>query len=65
MILKVARADGSYIAKLKAINKMDLIILDASGVTPMDDEKRQDLFEIVEDRYNMKSTLVTTQLTHQ
>lgn len=65
MLLKVARADGSYLAKLKAINKMDLIILDDFGVTPMDDEKRQDLFEIIEDRYNMKSTLVTTQLTHQ
>lgn len=65
MMLKIARADGTYLPKLKSINKMDLIILDDFGVTPLDDEKRQDLFEIIEDRYNIKSTIVTTQLTSQ
>lgn len=64
MMLNVARADGSYLGKLKSINKMDLIILDDFGVTPIDEEKRQDLFEIIEDRYNMKSAIVTTQLTN-
>lgn len=65
MLLKVARVYGTYLTKLKAINKLDLIILDDFGVTPLDDEKRQDLFEIVEDRYNMKSAIVTSQLTNQ
>jgi DNA replication protein DnaC len=61
-LLKVARADGTYLSKLKSIHKMDLIILDDFGVTQIDEEKRQDLFEIIEDRYQVKSTIVTTQL---
>ena len=63
MALKVAKADGTYLAKLKSLNKKDIVIIDDFGVTTMDEEKRQDLFEIVEDRYNIKSTIITTQLT--
>lgn len=63
MHLHVAKADGSYLSRLKSINKKDIIILDDFGVTPIDDEKRQDLFEIIEDRYGVRSTIVTTQLT--
>lgn len=60
--LRVARADGSYLKKLKSIAKTNIIILDDFGVTPMDEEKRQDLFEITEDRQGTGSTIVTTQL---
>jgi DNA replication protein DnaC len=60
--LVVARADGSYLAKLKAIAKANVIILDDFGVTPIDDVKRQDLFELIEDRHGLGSTIVTTQL---
>jgi DNA replication protein DnaC len=60
--LSVARADGSYLSKLKAISKAKVIILDDFGVTPMDEEKRQDLFEMIEDRQGIGSTIVTTQL---
>lgn len=60
--LHVARADGSYLTKLKMIAKANVIILDDFGVTPIDEEKRQDLFELVEDRYGTASTIVTTQL---
>ena len=60
--LHVARADGSYLSKLKTIAKTNVIILDDFGVTPIDEEKRQDIFEIVEDRQGVGSTVVTTQL---
>lgn len=60
--LAVARADGTYLARLKALVKTAVIILDDFGVTPIDDEKRQDLFEIIEDRQGVGSTIVTTQL---
>lgn len=63
-ILKVARADGTYLLKLKSIQKMDLVILDDFGVTQIDEEKRQDLFEIIESRYKVRSTLVATQLSN-
>lgn len=60
--LTVARADGTYLARLKVLAKTAVIILDDFGVTPIDDEKRQDLFEIIEDRQGVGSTIVTTQL---
>ena len=60
--LRVAKADGTYLKKLKSIAKTSIIILDDFGVTPMDEEKRQDLFEIIEDRQGTGSTIVTTQL---
>lgn len=60
--MQVSRADGSYLSKLKMIAKTNMIILDDFGVTPMDDEKRQDLFELIEDRHGTASTVVTSQL---
>jgi len=60
--LRVAKADGSYLKKLKIIAKTNIIILDDFGVTPIDEDKRQDLFEIIEDRQGTGSTIVTTQL---
>ena len=60
--LQVARADGSYLAKLKTTAKTNVIILDDFGVTTIDEQKRQDLFELIEDRHGLASTVVTTQL---
>ena len=60
--LTVARADGTYLDKLKMIAKANVIILDDFGVTPIDETKRQDLFELIEDRHGLGSTIVTTQL---
>src|SRR5690606_2909640 len=42
--------------------KADLIILDDWGLMPMNDETRRDILEILDDRHNRKSTLVTSQL---
>lgn len=44
------------------IAKADLVVLDDWGLMPMNDELRRDLLEILDDRHNRKSTLVTTQL---
>ena len=60
--LAVARADGRYNRMLRAIARLDLLILDDWGPEPLDAEQRRDLLEIIEDRYESRSTIVTSQL---
>jgi DNA replication protein DnaC len=40
----------------------DLLILDDWGPEKLDDEQRRDLLEIIEDRHERRSTIVTSQL---
>ena len=56
-----ARLDGSYMQKLRALAQVDLLVLDDWGVTPLTDDNRRDLLEILDDRYDRRSTLVTSQ----
>ena len=60
--LAVARLDGSYLQHLRALAQVDVLVLDDWGVTPLTDEGRRDLLEILDDRYDRKSTLVTSQV---
>lgn len=61
--LKYAKADGSYPREIKKIQKQDMIILDDFGLHPMDQHARLTLLEILEDREDRKSTIVTAQLS--
>lgn len=60
--LKISRADGSYINWLSQLAKVDLLILDDWGLVAPDINQRRDLLEILDDRYQKKSTIVTSQL---
>lgn len=60
--LTIAKADGRYSKLLRDYAKADLVVLDDLGLMPMNDELRRDLLEILDDRHNHKSTLVTSQL---
>ena len=60
--LAIARGDGSYLKRLTRFSKMDLLVLDDWGTARLTDEQRHDLFEIIEDRYDRRSTLVAGQL---
>jgi DNA replication protein DnaC len=60
--LALARGDGRYAKLLKALARVDLLILDDWGPEKLDDEQRRDLLEIVEGRYERRSTLVTSQV---
>lgn len=60
--LAVARADGTYTKRLDAMARKDLLVIDDFGLFPLTEEQRQDLLEIVEDRYAQHSMLITTQL---
>ena len=60
--LNLARADGRYVKLMAALAKTDLLLLDDWGLSPLTESQRRDLLEIVEDRHNVKSTLVTSQM---
>jgi DNA replication protein DnaC len=42
--------------------KVQLLVIDDFGLTPMTDPIVRDLLEILEDRYDRQSTLITSQL---
>jgi len=63
--LDISRADGTYKNKLASLARIDLIILDDWLVAPLTDANRRDLFEILEDRYDRKSTMVCAQLPQE
>jgi DNA replication protein DnaC len=60
--LAVARGDGRYLKLLAGFSRTDLLVLDDLGTAPLGDAERHDLLEILEDRYDRRSTLVTSQL---
>ena len=59
--MALARADGSYGKRLQQLARFKVIILDDWGLTALQDIERRDLLEILEDRHNVSSTIVTSQ----
>lgn len=60
--LALARGDGRYARMLKAIGRVQVLILDDWGLTPLNAEQRRDLLEIMDDRHGKGSTIVTSQV---
>ena len=59
--LTLAKADGRYLKLMKELAQTDLIALDDFGLTTLNDEQQRDLLELLEDRYELHSTLMTSQ----
>jgi DNA replication protein DnaC len=57
-----AKAEGTYLKRLLAISKIDILLLDDFGLSPFTDQNRRDFLEILDDRYKKKSTIITSQL---
>jgi DNA replication protein DnaC len=60
--LAVAKGDGRYLKLIQQISKTQVLILDDWGISPMDEGHRRDLLEILDDRHQQASTIVTSQL---
>jgi DNA replication protein DnaC len=60
--LALARADGSLRSRLVRLAKMDVLVVDDWAMAPLADTERRDFLEICEDRYQMRSTVLTSQL---
>jgi DNA replication protein DnaC len=55
-------AQAKRSAFFKQLAKADLLLIDDFGLTPLSDQVKRDLLEILDDRYDKKSTLITSQL---
>ena len=60
--IRISRIDGTYTNLLKKYSRFKLLILDDFGVSPIVDDDATNLFEIIEDRTNINSTIITSQL---
>lgn len=58
----IAKADGRYPRLMREYARTDLMILDDWAIVSLDENARRDLLEILDDRHNRKSTIVTSQL---
>jgi DNA replication protein DnaC len=60
--LALARGDGRLDRLLRSLARVELLILDDWGLSPLTADQRRDLLEILEDRHGRGSTMVTSQL---
>ena len=60
--LQAIRGDEEYLKYLAKLKRINLLILDDFGVSPLKAVEARDLLEIVEDRVNQSSLIVTSQL---
>ncbi len=59
--LAVARADGSLQELLKQVARVDVLVVDDWAMHAMSDSERRDFLEICEERYERRSTVLTSQ----
>jgi len=59
--LKIAKADGSFVKFLSRLQRIRLLIIDDWGINPFTDDERRNFLEIMEDRYNVRSTIIASQ----
>ena len=60
--LELGRGDGRYAKLMKSLAKIEVLVLDDLGIAPLTERARRDLLELMDDRYNTRSTVVTSQL---
>ena len=61
-MLKLSKVDGTYLRELKKLLKVDLLIMDDFGLQAFDTHAREALMDIIDDRFNQKSTIVSSQI---
>jgi len=59
--LALARADGSLRSTLARFGRIDVLVIDDFCMAPMAEAERRDFWEICEDRYQTRSTIITSQ----
>jgi DNA replication protein DnaC len=56
----MGRADGTYKKQLEKLSRTEPLIIDW-GMSPLTDMAKRDILEIMEDRQNVRSTIISTQ----
>ena len=60
--LSLVRADGRYLKFLRTLSRLDVLILDDWGLHQVSQSQQEDLFQLLDDRIDKKSTIATSQL---
>ena len=60
--LKLSKVDGTYLKELKKLSKANVLILDDFGLQAFDNQAREALMDIIDDRYDQTSTIVSSQI---
>lgn len=60
--LSIARGDGSYQRFLNKISKIELLVLDDWGIASLSPDECRDLLELLDDRFQFRSTVFASQL---
>ena len=60
--IKMSKLEGTYIKLLKKLQKTSLLIIDDFGLHSFDDQTRTALMDIIEDRHEKNSTIITSQI---
>ena len=60
--LAQARGEGRLLRLMNTLERTNLIIIDDWGPEPLTADQRRDLLEIVDDRYDKGSLLITSQI---
>ena len=60
--LALAHADGSFGRLLRRLSQTDVLVIDDWAMAPLTDPERRDILEIFDDRYQTRSTILTSQL---
>lgn len=60
--LQLGKGDGQYSKRMTELAKTDVLILDDFGLSPLTEDHQRDLLEILDDRHDKRSTIVTSQV---
>jgi DNA replication protein DnaC len=60
--MRIAHADGSYSRLTAQLLKAQCLVIDDWGIDPITPERRADLLEIIDDRYDQRSIIIASQL---
>lgn len=60
--LGLARADGTLRNLLQRLARVDVLVVDDWAMAPLSENERRDFWEICEDRYQSRSTILTSQV---
>ena len=60
--VKLSRLEGEWLKLLKKLRKTQLLILDDFGLHSMDQNDRQSLLDLIEERHEIASTIICSQI---
>nr|WP_269465181.1 ATP-binding protein [Pedobacter sp. PACM 27299] len=60
--LLFTKVDGTYLKELEKLTRMDLLILDDFGLQAFDNQDRETLMDIIDDRHGKRSTIISSQI---